>query len=350
MRTVWVDLDNAPHVPFFKPLILGLQKRGHRVLVTVRDYGYTRDLIEETGIPYVLIGRHSGKNICRKVVGILWRVASLTRWSLGRKIDVAVSHGSRALVLACAVRRTPCVTMYDYEFVSTSLYHKLSSKVLLPSILPADLLESKGLEATRLAKYPGFKEEVYLGDFTPDPSILATLGIPPGRVVAVIRPPATAAHYHQPLSEEITQALFDRISKMENVVGVIPPRTAAQAESIRRSLANPSNFRILDKPVNGLNLIAHADLVVGGGGTMNREAALLGVPVYSVFTAKVGTIDRKLSEAGKLTWVRSLEDIDLVKFVKRGRPDYAARVDRWKKRSEELVEFICNEIIETAKS
>ena len=350
MRTVWVDLDNAPHVPFFRPLILGLERRGHRVLVTVRDFGYTRDLIEGTGIPYVLIGRHSGRNIFRKVFGILWRVVLLVRWSAGRKIDVAVSHGSRALVLASAVRRTPCVTMYDYEFVSTSVLNRLSSKVLLPSILPADLLISQGVDAKRLARYPGLKEEIYLGDFTPDPSILDSLGVEPSQVIAVIRPPATAAHYHNPLSEEITQALFDRISGLENVVGVVTPRTASQADSIRRSLANPSNFRVLDRPVSGLNLIAHADLVVGGGGTMNREAALLGVPVYSVFTAKVGTIDKTLSDAGKMTLIRTLADIDRVKFVKRDRSDYAARMDQWRKRSEELVEFICNEIVATVRT
>jgi hypothetical protein len=350
MSTVWIDLDNAPHIPFFKPLIRGMEERGHRVFVTVRDHGYTREMIEQTGIPFDLIGRHSGKNIVRKVFGILGRVVLLIRWSRGRKIDVAVSHGSRALVLACAALRIPCVTMYDYEFVSTSVFNKLSSKVLLPDILPLDLLKSIGLKVDRVAQYPGFKEEVYLGDFTPDPSILSHIGVKPDQVLAVIRPPATVAHYHNPLSEEIVQALFDRISAMENVVGVITPRTAAQAGEIRATLKNPSAFRILEKPVNGLNLIANADLVVGGGGTMNREAALLGVPVYSVFTGKVGTLDRTLSEKGKLTLVRALGDVDLVKFVKRDRSDYAARVEGWRARSRELVGVICTEILKTAKS
>jgi predicted glycosyltransferase len=350
MRTIWVDLDNAPHVPFFKPLILGLQERGHRVVVTVRDYGYTRDLMDETGIPYALIGRHSGKNIARKVFGILGRSASLARWSWGKKIDVGVSHGSRALVLTCAAIRVPCVTMYDYEFVSTSVFNRLSSKVLLPDILSPELLETMGVARGRLTQYPGFKEEVYLGAFAPDASILECLRARSDDVIAVIRPPATAAHYHDPLSEEITQALYDRISAMPNVVGVITPRTPAQAEAIRPSLKTPANFRILDKPVNGLNLIAHADLVVGGGGTMNREAALLGVPVYSVFTGKVGAIDRKLSAEGRLSLIRSVEDAALVTFVKRDRSDYAKRVEGWKKRSAELVEFICAEIIKTAKS
>jgi predicted glycosyltransferase len=137
---------------------------------------------------------------------------------------------------------------------------------------------------------------------------------------------------------------------MENVVGIITPRTAAQSESIHRTLKDASKFRILDKPVNGLNLIAHADLVVGGGGTMNREAAMLGVPVFSVFTAKQGTIDRKLAAEGKLTLVWTVEDVGQVKFVKRDRSDYATRADQWKKRSAELVDIICNEIVKTAKA
>jgi uncharacterized protein len=349
MSSVWIDLDNAPHIPFFKPLIRGLEERGHRVFVTVRDHGYTRDMIEQAGIPYDLVGRHSGKNIVRKVFGILGRVMALMWWSQGRKIDVAVSHGSRALVLACAVLKIPCVTMYDYEFVSTSIFNKLSSKVLLPDLLPPDLLKSMGLAGPRVAQYPGFKEEVYLGDFTPDPSLLSQLDVKPEEVLAVIRPPATVAHYHDPRSEEIVQALYDRISAMENVVGVITPRTASQAETIRVALKKPSAFRVLEKPVNGLNLIANADLVVGGGGTMNREAALLGVPVYSVFTGKVGTIDRTLSERGKLTLVRTLGEVDRVKFVKRERSDYAERVVGWRARSNELVDVICTEILKTAK-
>jgi predicted glycosyltransferase len=350
MRTIWVDLDNAPHVPFFKPLIAGLHERGHRVMVTVRDYGYTRDLMDETGIAYDLIGRHSGRNIARKVLGILGRSASLAGWARGKKIDVGVSHGSRALVLTCAALRIPCVTMYDYEFVSTSVFNRLSSKVLLPDILSPDLLETMGVARGRLVQYPGFKEEVYLGGFALDPSILERIDAHPADVIAVIRPPATAAHYHDPLSEEITRALYDRISAMTNVVGVITPRTEVQADAIRPLLETPANFRVLEKPVNGLSLIAHSDLVVGGGGTMNREAALLGIPVYSVFTGRVGAIDRRLSEEGRLTLVRTIEDVSLVKFVKRDRSDYARRVEGWKKRSAELVEFICAEIVKTAKS
>jgi hypothetical protein len=53
----------------------------------------------------------------------------------------------------------------------------------------------------------------------------------------------------------------------------------------------------------------HSDLVVSGGGTMNREAAALGVPVYTIFRGKIGAIDRYLSDEGRLTFLESVEDV-----------------------------------------
>ncbi len=349
MASIWIDLDNAPHVPFFTPLISTLNENGHNVLVTVRDYGYTHNLIEQQGIPHTLIGRHSGKNPFLKVAGLSSRVLSLALWASGRKIDVAVSHGSRALVLASSLLRIPCVTMYDYEFVSTGIFNRLSSLVLLPDALPDELLASLHLSPDRICKYPGLKEEVYLGNFTPDRSVLDTLEVQQDEILIALRPPATAAHYHNPDSERIFQAVLDRISADPQAVGIVLPRTAEQAEVVRKSLKNPLNFRILSRPVHGLNLIWHCDLVVGGGGTMNRESALLGVPVYSLFMGKIGAIDRMLSEQGRLIMMRREEDVTRIKFEKREKPDLREQMDVWKARSTQLVEFISGEILKMVR-
>lgn len=345
MCSIWIDLDNAPHVPLFAPLIREFQRQGHRTLVTARDYGYTRGLMDQKGISYDLVGRHPGKNRLLKVAGLAVRVAALIRWSRGRKIDVAVSHGSRALVLACAVLRIPCITMYDYEFVYTRIFNSLSTKVMLPDAFSDDVIKKLGLRGDRVIRYPGLKEEIYLGDFSPDPSILDQLGVNGDQIVVTIRPPATAAHYHNPLSEKIIQALLDRVSVESDVIGLILPRTAEQGDAVRKTLKKPANFRVLKQAVDGLNLIAHSDLVVGGGGTMNRESAMLGVPVYSVFTGRVGTVDRALSEEGKLVLIRALEDVDRVQFKKPQRPDYQIQHERRKARSRELIAFVTVEVL-----
>ena len=61
--------------------------------------------------------------------------------------------------------------------------------------------------------------------------------------------------------------------------------------------------------VDGLNLIWLSDLVISGGGTMNREAAALGVPVYSIFRGRIGAVDRYLADTGRLVLLESVEDV-----------------------------------------
>lgn len=348
MSTIWIDLDNAPHVPFFKPLIEHFRAGGHDVRVTLRDYGYTQALATRYGIEHTLIGTHSGANKLRKVIGLAGRVSSLVRWARGRKIDVALSHGSRSLVLASCILRIPCVTLYDYEFVQTTIFNRFSQLVMLPEWLPDDVIASMGLPAKRVRKYPGLKEEVYLGDFEPDTTLRERLGIDGEQVLVVMRPPATVAHYHNPVSERILERLSDRISDDSRVTAVVAPRTVAQGEELRQGFKNPERFHVLDKPVDGLNLIAMADLVVGGGGTMNREAALMGVPVYSVFLGRLGSIDRRLSEQGRLHMLRSVDDAELVRFEKRPPSDASAQASHRRERSRELIEFIANEVLAVA--
>ena len=317
-------------------------------MVTVRNYGYTEALANRYGIGHTLIGTHSGANKVRKVIGLVGRVGSLVRWARGRKIDVALSHGSRSLVLASRVLRIPSVTLYDYEFVQTAIFNRFSKRVMLPEWLPDDVIASMGLPAKRVRKYPGLKEEVYLGDFQPDTTLRQGLGIDADQILVVLRPPATVAHYHNPLSERILEKLTERISDNEAVTAVVAPRTAAQGEDMKRRFRRPERFCVLDRPVDGLNLIAMADLVVGGGGTMNREAALLGVPVYSVFLGRLGSIDRRLSEQGRLHMLRTVDDAATVRFEKRPPTDPAEQASHRRERSRMLVGFIAKEVLAVA--
>ncbi|MBB27886.1 MAG: hypothetical protein CME25_03175 [Gemmatimonadetes bacterium] len=345
MNSIWIDLDNAPHVPFFKPLIGELVRRGHEVSITVRDYGYTRDLLDQCRFDYTPVGRHPGKNRGMKVLGLSARVMALAFWARRREIKVAVSHGSRAQVLAASLLKIPCVSMYDYEFVSTGIFHRLSDKILLPDLLPDEMLASRGLPSGKVKKYPGLKEEVYLGDFRPELSILKDLHVGSEQILATLRPPATAAHYHNPESEAIFAEVLDRIAGEEQVLGVVVPRTEKQGDEYRKKLKSVPNFCILDHAVDGLNLIWQSDLVVGGGGTMNREAALLGVPVYSVFMGHLGAIDSVLVGQGRMRLVQSVSDVMSIKFQRRKKPDFIRQSGNLQERSGRLVEFVVNEII-----
>ena len=96
------------------------------------------------------------------------------------------------------------------------------------------------------------------------------------------------------------------------------PRTEEQREYVR-GLALPSVI-VPEQAVDAQSLIALADLVVSAGGTMNREAAALGVPVYTTYGGRLGGVDEALIRDGRLVPLTDPRALDLVKRDATTRP------------------------------
>jgi predicted glycosyltransferase len=317
---IWIDLDNSPHVPFFVPIIEELQKRNYSIVVTARDCFQVRELADLFHLNYRLIGRHSGKSKIRKVAGLCLRALQLIPTILREKPDLAVSHCSRSQLIASILCRIPSFFLGDYEF-ATGWVFIYPTWHMRPEVIPDGNLP---WNPSRNLKYPGIKEDVYVPRFVPDPSIRSQLGLREQDVVVTMRPPASEAHYHNPQSDELFKAAVKYLSKNPEVKLVALPRNEKQATWLRErwpDLFSDGKMRIPEKIVDGLNLIWHSDFVISGGGTMNREAASLGVPVYSIFRGKIGAVDQYLSKAGRLVLLQSLEDLHTkILPVRRERP------------------------------
>jgi uncharacterized protein len=87
------------------------------------------------------------------------------------------------------------------------------------------------------------------------------------------------------------------------------PRTPEQAADLAPKL--PSNAAIPDHVLDAGSLIKSADLIVSAGGTMNREAAVLGTPAYTIFAGEQGAVDDDLIARGLLKRAEKPEDIEL---------------------------------------
>jgi uncharacterized protein len=173
--------------------------------------------------------------------------------------------------------------------------------------------DSKELVPKRqVLRYPGLKEDVYVPRFQPNPSEMNQLGFDEDDIVVTVRPPATEAHYHNPEADVLLDAALDFLTQAPDVRMILLPRNENQARTLRGTWGKwITNHKMVipEHAVDGINVIWFSDLVVSGGGTMNREAAALGVPVYSIFRGKIGAVDRHLQQEGRLILIESVEDI-----------------------------------------
>jgi predicted glycosyltransferase len=307
-KKVWIDLDNSPHVPFFRPIIRELENRGYSMFLTARDCFQTCELADASGLHYQRIGHHYGKNIFLKLAGLVIRSLQMAPLVWRERPDLAVSHGSRSQHLTSFLWRLPVINIMDYEHAKILPLVNFV-RIAVPDVIPN---EAVPIPPERILKYPGIKEDVYVPGFQPDPSLIDELGISREKIVIVIRPPATEAHYRNAESDILFEKTIQFLSERADTCLVILPRNDKQKAWIIDQwpgLCKEQKIIFPQKVVNGLNLIWCSDLVISGGGTMNREAAALGVPVYSIFRGKTGAVDRYLAAQRRLFLIESPDDI-----------------------------------------
>jgi uncharacterized protein len=320
---VWIDITNSPHVLFFRPLIGLLEERGDEVAVTARSYAQTLELLSLHGISHHVVGPpHGGAGRLGKARALAGRMRALRAFAKGRGFDVALTHGSHELALTARSLGIPSTTAFDYEYAW--LQHQLgcraATRIVVPEAIPQDRLDRYGAKPPKLLRYPGLKEEYYLARFEPDHGVLAQLGIDPARVVVVLRPPPEVSLYHRH-GNPLFAGTLESIGRDERAVAVVIPRTAEQRATLR-ALRLPSAI-VPETAIDTQSLVALADLVISAGGTMNREAVALGVPVYTTFGGRLGAVDESLIREGRL-----LSLTDPTRLVLEKRSGGAERVRR----------------------
>ena len=334
---IWIDLANSPHVPFFRALIPEFTARDHQVEITARDFAQTVELASQAGMTPHVIGGHGGGSITGKAGNLVGRASALRKWARDRGFDLAVSHNSYAQIAAAAALGIRTVTLMDYEHQPANhLAFRLASRVIVPRAFPAAELRKYGASLRKVRRYEGTKEDVYLADFSADPAftdVLRKLGVASEDVLIVVRPPAREALYHR-FENELFDELLSRLTSRADARIILLPRSDAQrAEYEKRAWPNLIMPRAA---LDGANLIAAADLVVSAGGTMNREAAALGVPAVSIYAGQWAAIDEELVREGRLQRIDSREGIELLQVQKKSRTNLRAATGV----KEEIMELI----------
>jgi predicted glycosyltransferase len=310
--SVWIDMTNSPEVLFFRPIIRRLADRGVGTIVTARDYAQIVGLLELYRIPHTVLGRHGGPTVPGKAINLVRRSLALTRFGRRRRIRQAVSIGSNDLSVAARLLGLHNTVIQDYEgaAIEHRVNFKLADKVMFPAIVPFASLRALGLDERRYVPFDGLKEQVTLADFEPDPSLPGQLGLDPARPIAVLRAAAEMSLYHRGIENRLFGDVVVHLTS-QGVQVVLLPRTADQAARY----AGTPGVTIPESPVDGPALLYASDAAIGAGGSMNREAALLGVPTWTIFAGALGAVDRMLVDTGRMHVLERAEQLVVTKRV-----------------------------------
>lgn len=307
----WVDIENPPQVQYLVPLARALERRGAGVLVTARDYGITFDLLRAGGVDFEPIGRHYGASTGAKVGGTLRRVRDLRRILRRSPRPHVVLSVSRSASLAARTLGIPSFAICDYEHVNVSAFRLAGTYVIHPDVISAEAFRARGVSRERLIAFHGIKEDITFADVdiesTPTHRF-RELEASPTLLKVLVRPPAEESHYHRAESSQLGRIALRHLAGDETVAVIYSPRYDWQVRTL-------STFEwkvpplVLSNPVPFVSLLKAVDVVFSGGGTMTREAAYLGVPAVSMFRGSAGEVDHYLEATGRLTIIRSEEQL-----------------------------------------
>ena len=308
---IWIDLSAPAHPVVFRPLVRRLRDAGHEVEVTARDFAQTLELAEIAGLDALAVGAHGGRSAGGKLRSLAGRSAALWRWARTRpRFDLAAAHGSNDLPIVARALRVPAVDLFDYEWATFQhmIGCRLARRVIVPDAIPPERLRRYGAGPRKLRRYPGLKEEYFLHDFEPDPrhprerrrrprAHRRRAAHAPGRGAL---PPRRQPRLRRPARPPRARPRHPR------------RRAAAPARAGRGAarLALPSVL-VPEHAVDGPSLVSASDLVISAGGSMNREAVALGVPVYTTFQGRMGGVDEKLLREGRLRRLERAGDVEL---------------------------------------
>jgi len=315
---IWVDCDNSPHVLYLKPFINIAMSNSFEAILTARATKEIVELCNYHELRAVFLGKATAKRKIAKVFNTVKRALVLYRKLKGRGIEFSISS-SRSCAIASKLLNIPSFIIVDFEYADMVIYSKAKSYLVVPMVIPVERFRRKHICEDRLIRFDGFKEDFYLSGYSFVEKDLLGLGISwADGPIAVVRPEGGKAHYRTHKTSDVERELFDTFSKRKDVKFIFVPRDKDQYEDLTRT-ANGLHLDavILSQAVDGPSLIKHSDLVFTGGGTMAREAAVMGTPSYTYFGGATCGVDEYFIRAGRLKVLRHSEDIHKIKWEKK---------------------------------
>ncbi|MCS3901241.1 DUF354 domain-containing protein [Methanococcus voltae] len=314
---VWIDLTNSPHIHYFSRLIEKLEKEGLEYIITARRFQSLEDLINIYGYEYTSFGEHSS-SLSGKLVNSANRIIELTKF-ISKKENmpkVAVAKHSVELPRVSFGLDIPSIFVLDNE--TAVAQNKLTLPLIDELICPIgtknkldELQKSQNISYFNMDNVLSFDGTCEVANvnarsksdkYPIDNTILYNLDIDTDLPIVVLRscPNSSYCTGKSDLLPKIIEELFDKIGC--NIV--VFPRTSKQ-----REIYSKYDNIIVPKTIDALSLLHFSNMMIGAGGTMNREAAVMGVPTVSCYPETLLGVDEYLAEKGTMIHTTDLKEI-----------------------------------------
>lgn len=339
---IWIDIVNTPHVRFFNGIIKKLRKDGHEVLITARDFSNIHDLLDIFGLEYTSIGDH-GVTLEEKLLSSTKRAYDLSKVISKEDIDIAITKHSIELPRVAFGLGIPNIFILDNEhaIAANKLTLPLTNKLIIPEIFDVWNTIKFGMNPNNIVQYNGTCEITHLEDFKYNEKILETLNLDldDNKKIILMRPePSLASYLHTDCTKSVLTPIVNELKDIANILVI--PRFKAQSTIFK----DIPHVHVIKTPVDTFSLTKRADLLIGAGGTMNREAALLKTPVISCYPGKVLSVDKYYIEKGLMK--RSTDLNEIIKLAKELLTKKSKEVEL---KTDNLIDLIVDEIYKTYK-
>ncbi len=235
-----------------------LRKLGHQMILTTRKHPDTKDLMRVLGERFEVVGEYSPASLTTRFKASIERELLFLEMFKESKPDIAISHGSVEL---CRVgygldMRIICTGDTTYT-KANPLIVPLADTMIISKAIPRKIYRKYG--ARNIIQFNGVDEVAWVKPFKPRKSTKHE------HPLIVVRQSEFKASYMKGVD-----VMLDIARKLTSLGKVLfLPRY--EKEKID-GVVVPEEF------VDSLSLANEADLVVGVGGTITREAALQGTP------------------------------------------------------------------------
>jgi uncharacterized protein len=292
MSEVWIDIMTSKQVWFLGKFAQYLKDRDVKTWVTVRKYQENTEVLERAmksgrfDFEYEITGVHGGATKEGKFEAFMKRCQTNYEKAKSRDIACAFSLSSPECARVAYGLNIPHVCTSDSPFsqAASLLTFPLSSKIITSWLSDVWDFMRVGADPNKIVTFKGIDEIAWTRDFKPDAKVLDEIGLEPKRPIVIVR--ALSPHFAENAPffkdnetgvEGIINELLSRCDPRVQIVAI--PRYGEQGPILRRAFKD--KIKVVDH-TEGPSLTSQADVLISAGGTMNREAALLGTFAISI--------------------------------------------------------------------